>query len=104
MTGTTDETVGDVTMVKKQLVGHVDNAAYPAIAVDIQLTLTTPEDAKGPVPVIMEFGFGGRPGCRRRRAGGRRRRGPTWQQQVLAKGWGYAIIVPTASRPTTARG
>ncbi len=25
---------------------------------DIQLTLTTPADAKGPVPVMMEFGFG----------------------------------------------
>src|SRR5204862_2846766 len=22
--------------------------------------------------------------------------GPTWQQQVLAKGWGYAILVPTS--------
>ncbi len=22
--------------------------------------------------------------------------GPTWQQQVLAKGWGYAVIIPTS--------
>ena len=22
--------------------------------------------------------------------------GPTWQQQVLAKGWGYAVLVPTS--------
>jgi len=21
---------------------------------------------------------------------------PTWQQQVLAKGWGYATVVPTS--------
>jgi (4-O-methyl)-D-glucuronate---lignin esterase len=91
-TDTKDDKVGDTAVVTKKLVGHVDNSAYPAITVDIQLTLTTPADAKGPVPVIMEFGFGGRgfgppPG-----AGS----GPTWQQQVLAKGWGYAILVPTS--------
>ena len=78
--------------------GHVDNSSYPQITVDIQLTLTTPANANGPVPVIMEFGFGG---LRRRDAAGapgagpaRAPPGPTWQQQVLAKGWGYAILVP----------
>jgi (4-O-methyl)-D-glucuronate---lignin esterase len=45
--------VGDVPVVTKQLVGHVDNASYPPVTVDIQLTLTTPADAKGPVPVLM---------------------------------------------------
>ncbi len=95
VTETIDETVGDVPIITKQLVGHVDNSSYPLITVDIQLTLTTPANATGPVPVIMEFGFGGR----FRRTG--RSRGPTpsgstWQQQVLAKGWGYAIIVPNS--------
>jgi hypothetical protein len=89
VTATEKEKVGDVPVITKRLVGHVDNSSYPLITVDIRLTLTTPADAKGPVPVIMEFGFGGRgfgpPGGRR---------GPTWQEQVLAKGWGYAIIVP----------
>jgi hypothetical protein len=83
-------TVGSIAAVTKRLVGHVDNSAYPQIAVDIQLSLTTPAEAKSPVPVIMEFGFGGRgfpqpPGS-----------GPSWQEQVLAKGWGYAILVPTS--------
>jgi hypothetical protein len=84
--------VGEVPVVTKRLVGHVESSAYPHITVDIQLTLTTPANAKGPVPVIMEFGFGGRgfgppPGGRS---------GPTWQEQVLAQGWGYAIIVPNS--------
>jgi (4-O-methyl)-D-glucuronate---lignin esterase len=92
-----DEKVGDVAVVTKRLVGHVDNSSYPPITVDIQLTLTTPAEAKGPVPVMMEFGFGGRgfgppPGGRG---------GPTWQQQVLAKGWGYAIIVPNSIQADT---
>ena len=34
-------------VVGKQLVGHVDNSSYPAIDVDIQMTLVTPADAKG---------------------------------------------------------
>ncbi len=88
VTKTTNEKNGDVSVITKELVGHVDNSSYPAITVDIQLTLTTPADATVPVPVMMEFGFGGRFGSFR---GGD---GPTWQQQVLAKGWGYAIIVP----------
>src|SRR5262249_40618797 len=53
---TTKEMSGQVPVVTKKLVGHVDNSLYPQITVDIQLTLTTPANAKGPVPVIMEFG------------------------------------------------
>jgi hypothetical protein len=87
---TTNEKNGDVPVITKELVGHVDNSSYPAITVDIQLTLSTPADATGPVPVIMEFGFGGRFGRMRRGSG------PTWQQQVLAKGWGYAVVVPNS--------
>ena len=104
VTDTTKEKVGDVPVVTKKLVGHVDNSSYPPITVDIQLTLTTPADATGPVPVMMEFGFGGfgpgrRPGAAAEggaQAAGPGGGGPTWQQQVLAKGWGYAILVPNS--------
>jgi hypothetical protein len=88
----------DLPVVTKQLIGHVDNSAHPQITVDIRLTLTTPANAKAGVPVIMEFGFGGpRPGAAP--AGpppGAPPAGPPWQQQVLEKGWGYAIIVPNS--------
>jgi hypothetical protein len=97
LTSTTKETNGDVPIVVKKLTGHVDNSSFPEITVDIQLVLTTPANATGKVPVIMEFGFiGPFPG----RAGAAPKAppppppGPTWQQQVLAKGWGYAVIVP----------
>lgn len=102
VTSTTQEKNGDVPVVVKQLIGHVDNSSYPQITVDIRLTLTTPAEATGPVPVLMEFGFGGfgRPGVGPRPGGvppaGRGPAGPTWQQQVLARGWGYAIIVPNS--------
>ena len=98
VTKTSDEMNGDVPIVTKQLVGHVDNSSYPQITVDIQLSLSTPANATGPVPVIMEFGserpVAGRGGARRRRPADRP--GPTWQQQVLAKGWGYATLIPTS--------
>jgi hypothetical protein len=87
VTGTKKQKVGDTDVIVKQLVGHADNSAYSPIKVDIQLTLTTPANAKGPVPVMMEFGFG---------FGGGGTRPGSWQQQVLARGWGYAILSPNS--------
>jgi hypothetical protein len=96
VTSTTREANGDVPVITKKLVGHVDNSGYPLITVDIQLTLTTPANATGPVPVMMEFGFVFPPGFRPPAPppGTPTPSGPTWQQQVLAKGWGYASIIP----------
>jgi len=105
---TTNENNGNFKVVTKKLIGHVDNSSFPSIKVDIQVSLSTPADAKGPVPVIMEFGFafpaGPRPGGNRPTGGPVRAPqgsqpgggGPTWQQQVLAKGWGYATITPNS--------
>jgi hypothetical protein len=106
ITSTTEEKIGDIPAITKRLVGHVDNAKCPQISVNIQLAVTTPADAKRPVPLMMEFGFGPRPGGSQARGGTPKampkvarpgafgERGPAWQQLVLAKGWGYAIIVP----------
>jgi hypothetical protein len=92
VTSITPEMNGDVPVITKKLVGHVDNSSYPQITVDIQLTLSTPANATGPVPVIMEFGYTNLPV----RPGAKQAPGPTWQQQVLAKGWGYATLPPTS--------
>jgi hypothetical protein len=93
---TKDEMNGDVPVITKELIGHVDNSSDPDIIVDIRASLSTPANAKGPVPVIMEFG-GNPPGTGRGfggpgKAAPKQPAGPTWQQQVLAKGWGYAEI------------
>jgi hypothetical protein len=56
VTSTTNERVGEVPILTKTLLGHVDNSAYPEITVDIQLSLSTPANAKARVPVIMVFG------------------------------------------------
>ena len=96
VTSTTNEVKYDTPVITKQILGHVDNSSYPLIKVDIQLTLTTPANVTSPVPVMMEFGFGPRPGGPPPSTPPPGSAGPTWQQQVLAKGWGYAIIVPTS--------
>ena len=109
VTSTTRTNNGAVPVITKQLVGHVDNSSCPHISVDIQLTLTTPGQRHGPGAGddgiwfrLQRFGrFRGTNAFRRdewlcpRRFGGSAA-DPTWQQQVLANGWGYAMIVPTS--------
>jgi hypothetical protein len=86
----------------------VDNSACPAIKVGIQMTLVTPANAKGPVPVLMMFGggFGGngfprRPGepaptNRFGAFGGGTNAGPSSTEMLIAAGWGYATINPNS--------
>jgi hypothetical protein len=54
-------TLGEAPIIYKRLVGHVDNRAYPAINVDIPVTLVLPAEAKGRVPVLIMFWFGPTP-------------------------------------------
>ena len=82
-------------VVTRKLVGRVDNSRYPAIAVDIDLTLGVPADAPGPVPVMLELGFNsGRERPPAPPAGATNE--PTWQEQLISKGWGFAILQPTS--------
>jgi hypothetical protein len=107
---TTRDTVAGVPVITKEIVGHVDNSAYPLISVDIQLTLTTPAKATGPVPVMIEFGL-----SQEALAALRKRftdaqwatfvgTGPTWQSQVLERGWGYATLIPASIQADNGEG
>ena len=104
---TTPETVGGIQVTTKKLVGHVDNSGYPQVTANIDLILTVPANAAGPVPVVMEMAFSKEfmavlvrqipemdPGSN----------GPTWQQQVLAKGWACAVLSPTSYQPDNGAG
>jgi len=93
---------GSRAVVEKQLVGHVDNSAYPLLNVDIQMTLVTPANAAGPVPVMMMFGNAA---FFRRMASAQASRGaaagitggdPLATEQLIADGWGYAFIDPAS--------
>jgi hypothetical protein len=106
---TEEFTVGGRRVVGKDLLGKVDNTSYPAITVDIRMTVVTPAGAVKPVPVMMMFG--GRsgmppaPGAPPPAARGfGRGRGappnpatpadPPATEQLVADGWGYATITP----------
>jgi hypothetical protein len=97
---TASETVGSYPVTTKQLIGHVDNSAYPLIAVNIRLTLTTPANAAGPVPIILKFSSSAAPPS----ATPRPAPAPLWAQQILAKGWGYAILSTASIQPENGAG
>lgn len=102
-----DRFVTNIPVYARQLVGKVDNSAFPAIAVNIQMTLVTPLDAKQPVPVLMMFGGFGSSGFPRkpgepeptnrfRGFGNLTFADPPSTEQLIAAGWGYATISPNS--------
>jgi len=104
---TIKDTNGDVPVITKKLIGHVDNSTYPAVSVNIDLTLTTPANATGPVPVMMELGLSPEVLAALMKRFPEMMHAPpapTWQQQVLAKGWGYAVYIPTSVQPDNGDG
>ena len=54
---TDKEFVGRTPVIAKMLQGHVDNSFYPLIDVTINMMLVVPANVKGPVPVLMMFGW-----------------------------------------------
>ena len=95
VTNTTQGNSGGIPTLTKTLVGHVDNSAFPAITVNILASFTVPANATAPVPMMLEFGFGGG-GFGGFGSGGR---GTPWTQQAIAKGWGYGFINPNSIQP-----
>ncbi len=89
---------GNVPVISKKLVGHVDNSTCPSVQVDIQVTITLPANVSKPVPVIMEFGYVFPKGFKfpPPPMGSAKNDQPSWQQQVLNRGWGYAVYLPTS--------
>lgn len=88
----------DGRMATREIVGHIDNTAYPAATPAILLTLHLPAHTTGPVPVMVAIGgFGPPPGFGVPP-------GPSAQELVLARGWGYATYNPYAVQADTGAG
>ena len=104
----TDPAARDGAAIRRRVVGQMGPSADGP---KINLTVYTPANAKGPVPIILLVNFGGGPPrgrARRRRwsggggAGSRRRRRlgrgalgtgePPVAADILARGWGYATV------------
>jgi len=94
---TVDETIGDIAVVTKKLVGHVDNRAAPNINVDILMNVTVPAAARGRhVPAVMLFGSTTqrpRPLSSFHIA---EPNGPDEREQIIAKGWGIVVLDPAS--------
>jgi hypothetical protein len=112
---TREWTLGGRKVVGKQLVGTVDNSAFPAISVEICMTLVLPAGVSRPAPVMIMLGGGalpeaagpepatsdGRVPCRRGpqfapRASASTPADPPATEQLIAMGWGFASLSPTS--------
>jgi len=92
------EFLGFRPVIAKQLIGHVDNSAYPLIDVNIRMTLVLPANAKTPVPILMMFGRSVLPAPAQPQGAStappRSAGDPPTTQQLIADGWGYLLIEP----------
>ena len=50
------EHLGFTPVIAKEVIGQVDNSAYPRINVNIRMIVVTPANVKKPVPVLIMFG------------------------------------------------
>jgi endo-1,4-beta-xylanase len=97
---TREVVAGEKPAIQTEIIGVVDNSACPEIEVNISMSLTLPKDARGPVPVLMSFGWS--PFEMERfnfRGFGRRGDGPrppSKQDQLIAAGWGCATLNPSS--------
>lgn len=85
------EKMGAQDVITTTYLGRLDNSAYPSIKVEIEMVLTTPAAAKDPVPVVISYSF-----PRAMMSRFPKPPGPSWQEQMIAKGWGSAEIYPTS--------
>jgi hypothetical protein len=112
--------IGGKRVVGRQLVGTVDNSAYPAIDVEICMTLVTPVGVEA-VPVMIMFGGGALPAeaiapeelpiaCRPAArpgpspAASQATADPPATQQLIAAGWGFVSLRPTSVQPDNGAG
>jgi hypothetical protein len=116
--------MGGKRVVGRQLVGTVDNSAYPSLGVEICITLVTPANAER-VPVMILFGGGALPrdaiepddlppvcrppgqaeAPRGRRASPPGASGdPPASEQLIAAGWGFVSLRPTSVQADSGAG
>jgi lysophospholipase L1-like esterase len=97
---TVDDKVGPYSVVAKVLDGRADNSAFPSISVDIQMVVVTPAWAKKPVPLMIMFGRAALPSeplpAFYARFAALAGPDPPAPVQLIAAGWGYAMLNPTS--------
>jgi hypothetical protein len=105
VTETVNTTVGDVPVIARRVIGHVDNSVCPAITVDIKMAVVVPAHAAAPVPVLMMFGWGNMPGEPLPKWPGMVEPAATPStNQLIAAGWGYVSIATSSIQPDNGAG
>ncbi|WP_082086926.1 alpha/beta hydrolase family protein [Teredinibacter purpureus] len=103
-------TKANIAVITHELMGTIDNSTHPAISVSIRLNLTLPAQQKQPVPVVLQHSFD--PEVLARLLS---RFSPEqiksfngnaipWDEQIIAKGWGYAELISTSVQADSGSG
>jgi hypothetical protein len=100
VTPTVNDKVGPYPVIARELTGHADNSACPEITVDIQMVVVTPALTRKPVPLMVMFGRAALrsapvPAAFARFAALAGPEPPA-AQQLIAAGWGYALLNPAS--------
>ncbi|WP_254062217.1 acetylxylan esterase [Acidobacterium sp. S8] len=103
------EMIGFHRVIAKDLIGQVDNSAYPAISVNIHMTLVTPANATGPVPILVMFSHAGFPAPNEPSAEEMDRVNAAWKallmqqdpslKDVFANHPAWQLVTPTPFQP-----
>ncbi len=97
---TVEDKVGPYPVIAREVNGRVDNSAFPSVSVDMQMVVVTPAWAKKPVPAMILFGRAAIPSAPVPAAFARfaamAGTDPSPQLQLVAGGWGYAMLNPAS--------
>lgn len=97
VTRTVEDKVGTLPVIARELTGHADNKDCPEISVDIQMVVVTPAGINKPVPLMIMFGRAALPSAPVPAAFARfAPPSPTPTEQLIASGWGYAMLAPAS--------
>ena len=95
-------TKGGVAVTTRHMVGRPAEARPGAPPLEIELAVTLPIAVEGPVPMVLQLGFP--EGFRFPGAPPPDPAVVDWTDRVVARGWGYAILVPASVQPDDGAG
>jgi hypothetical protein len=92
---------GNIPVSTSRYLGRPSNTAPQASAFAAELAVTLPATASKPVPIVIDLGF---PEGFRFPGAPPQPQGQDWTEQVIERGWGYGILVPSTVQPDDGAG
>jgi len=98
VTNTVNDKVGPYPVIAREITGRADNTACPEVSAEIKMVVVTPAWAQKSVPLMMMFGRAALPSAPAPEAFARfaalAGTDPPAAVQLIAAGWGYAMLNP----------